>query len=106
MKIVSLVLIAAYLLLPAICLGHVFHIVPTECHLVDTIFNEAEGVPYGDNSEGETEERICSCEEHLPNPIFIDFTSAYLEFKLFPFEPELYLSGFLNRIFIPPEFSS
>jgi hypothetical protein len=100
MKIVSVILMLAYLMLPALCFGH-----PCDDLFADTQHSNAAGAP-SDNPPVEYDSDDCEagicCAGHLPatsNPLrYLGFTD-----KLLSHEPPLALPRIVYRIFVPPQ---
>jgi hypothetical protein len=104
MKIVSVILIMAYLMLPAICFGHpceMFSPDSQHCTIAPDASGECSFVYDTDNCE-----TACCCAGHLPLSAFTEIPYDYLTASLLPYEPQLALSRVTDRIFIPPQIFS
>jgi hypothetical protein len=99
MKIVSVMLIIAYLLLPALCFGHPCDDLSADAHHGAVELIQSDECPVGDSDNCET---ACCCAGHLPvspmDPCHLEFTK-----KTTSYEPCLALPRILARIFVPPE---
>jgi len=99
MKIVSVILMLAYLMLPALCFGH-----PCDDLFADAQHRSAAGAP-SDNSPVESDSDNCEagicCAGHLPAT---SIPLPYLSYagKLLSYEPPLALPRVIYRIFVPP----
>jgi len=100
MKIVSVILMLAYLMLPALCFGH-----PCDDLFADTQHSSAAGAP-SDNSPVEYDsdncEASCCCAGHLPAT---SIPLPYLGFsdKLLSYESPLALPRVIYSILVPPQ---
>jgi hypothetical protein len=101
MKIVSAIIIIAYLMLPAICFGH-----PCEMNsqksLHGTIASNAAGecpFDYGTDFC----ETTCCCAGHVPLSARVTIPYVVLIERQVPCEPRLALPRLLDRIVVPPE---
>ena len=100
MKIVSVILILAWLMLPALCFGH-----PCDDIFAETQHSSAADDP-SDMSPVEYDSDNCEasfcCAGHLPAT---SIPLPYLSFtdKLLSYEPPLALPRIVYRIFVPPQ---
>jgi len=100
-KIISSLLIIAYLMLPAICFGN-----PCETLSTNTTQGTAapdasgESPPAHDRDNCET---TCCCAGHVPLSAFSEIPYADLTAKLLPYRPQLALPRLIDRIFVPPQ---
>lgn len=101
MKIVSIVLILAYLVLPAICCGH-------QCELLaahsphGTVASDASGECPADH-DADNCETTCCCAGHLPLAAFAEIPAAGLIAGLAPHDPLLALPRLMDEIVVPPQ---
>lgn len=101
MKIVSLLLIIAYLLLPAVCFGHPCEELSANAQQ-SSIASEASG---GCPLDHDTDycETTCCCAGHLPLASFDKIPYADPADRLVSYEPQLALPRLIDRIFVPPQ---
>jgi hypothetical protein len=101
MKIVSVILIIVYLMLPVICFGHPCDMLSTNSQH-SAIASDASGeCPY--NHGTDCCETTCCCAGHFPLYTFTEVPYAGLTAKQSPYEPHLALPQFTDRIFVPPQ---
>lgn len=101
MKIVSIIMIIAYLTLPALCFGS-----PCEMLSADSQHcSVATDAPVDCPSDYDTDycETTCCCAGHVPLSEFRGIPKAGLIARLTPYEPRLALPGLMYRIFVPPQ---
>ena len=101
MKIVSVMLIIAYLMLPAICFGH-----PCELFSAHSTHDASASDASIDNSQlldTDDCETACCCAGHIPLSTIAEVTHAGLTDKLVPYEPHIALPQLIDRIFVPPQ---
>lgn len=99
MKVVSVILIIAYLLLPALCFGHPCDEFSAHADHSSIEITQCDESP-GDHSDNC--ETACCCAGHVPtsliHPPYFDITDHPLSK-----EPYLALPRMLDKIFVPPE---
>jgi hypothetical protein len=101
MKIMSVILIIAYLVLPAICFGHPCEILSSNS-LQSTVASDASGeCPF--NQDTVDCETTCCCAGHVPQSVFTIITHTGLSAKLLSNEPLHTLPRLIDRIFVPPQ---
>jgi hypothetical protein len=101
MKIISAILIVAYLMLPAICSGHPCDALSANSPQSITASDAPGECPLQhDTDECET---TCCCAGHLPLPAFMEISQAYPADRQQPYEPHLALPRLIDRIFVPPQ---
>jgi hypothetical protein len=101
MKILSVILIVAYLMLPALCFGH-----PCENFVSNTEQSEVVPDDSGDcpfNHDTDNCETTCCCAGHVPSSAFSKIPHNEMASKLLPYESLLALPRILDRIFVPPQ---
>lgn len=102
MKIVSVILIIAYLMLPAICFGHPCEMLSINSQHSTIASADASGeCPF--NHDTDYCETTCCCAGHVPLSTFMVIPSADLTAKQLPYEPRLALPRLIDRIFVPPQ---
>jgi hypothetical protein len=104
MKILSIILIIAYLLLPVLCFGH-----PCEMLISDVeqsmVVSDASGeCPF--NHDTDNCETTCCCAGHVHISSFSKIQYNELTSKQLPHESHLSLPQILDRIFVPPQNNS
>lgn len=101
MKIVSIILIIAYLTLPVLCLGHPCE--PLVEHSAQSlVVSEVPGecpLPH-DTDDCET---TCCCAGHVPLSSGAAITYAGVSAEKRQYEPYLALPRLIDRIFVPPQ---
>jgi len=101
MKVLSVILIIAYLMLPAICCGHPCEEFSANAEHGALFDNDSGGCPLShDTDDCET---TCCCAGHIPLSAFTEISHAELTAKLLPYKPRLALPRILDRIFVPPQ---
>jgi hypothetical protein len=101
MKIVAIILILAYLTLPALCLGH-----PCEPLLENSaqslVVSDVPGeCPFPhDTDDCET---TCCCAGHIQPSAGADIPYAGITVLMRQYEPYLALPRLIDRIFVPPQ---
>jgi hypothetical protein len=101
MKIVSVILIIAYLMLPAICFGHPCNQLSAgsaQNAAASDVSGEYPLAPDRDNCE-----TTCCCAGHVPLSAFTETPYAGLTARLLPYKPRLALPRLIDRIFVPPQ---
>jgi len=101
MKIVSVILIIAYLMLPALCFGHPCQRLSAD-HAQSTLASDASGecpLPH-DTDNCET---TCCCAGHIPLSAVTKIPYAELTSKLVLYESRLALPRLIDRIYVPPQ---
>jgi hypothetical protein len=101
MKIVSVILIIAYLMLPVLCFGQPGEFVSTGSQII-TVAPDAPGECPFDNDTDNCE-TTCCCAGHLPLSAFTEIPHADPAAGLLPYEPHLALPRLTGRIFVPPQ---
>ena len=100
MKIVSVILILAYLLFPALCFGHPCDDLFAGSQHSNDALAPSDNPPVAYDSDNC--EASCCCAGHLPaitiHPPYLSFTD-----KLLSYEPQLALPRIVYRIFVPPQ---
>jgi len=101
MKILSVILIIAYLMLPAICFGHPCEELSANAGHGALVDNDSGEYPLShDTDDCET---TCCCAGHIPLSTFTEISHAELTAKLLPYKQQLALPRILDRIFVPPQ---
>lgn len=101
MKVVSIILIVAYLMLPAVCFGH-----PCEMLSTNSLQSTIESAALGGcliNHGADNCETTCCCAGHVPLPTFTEIPYTVFTARFFPYEPHLALPRLIDRIFVPPQ---
>jgi hypothetical protein len=100
MKIISVILMLAYLMLPAICFGHPCDELSANAQHASSAVTQSDDCPV--NYDSDNCETTCCCAGHLPAS---SITPPYpsLTGKQLSYEPRLALPRILDRIFVPPQ---
>ena len=100
MKIIALILILAYLMLPAICFGHPCDGLSAHAEHSSSAFAQSDACPVDYDSDNC--ETTCCCAGHLPaSPIAPPQFSC--TGRQLSYEPQLALPRLLDRIVVPPQ---
>lgn len=101
MKMVSLILIIAYLMLPALCLGHPCE--PLFEHSTQSLI--ASDVPDECPLPHDTDdcETTCCCAEYVPLSAGITIAYVGIAVMLRQYEPYIALPRLIDRIVVPPQ---
>jgi hypothetical protein len=100
MKIVTVILILAYLTFPALCFGHPCDDLFAGSQHSRDAFAPSDNLPVA--SDSDNCETSCCCAGHLPAT---SVPAPYLSVtdKLLSYEPQLALPRVIYRIFVPPQ---
>ncbi len=104
MKIISLILIMLYLMLPVACLAHPCSSLGEIAHYdatVDIEVNQSTECPI--NHDDDNCETTCCCSGYTTASAFPEKTSPYSIVKYSPYEPYFALPRIIDRIFVPPQ---
>jgi hypothetical protein len=101
MKIISIILIIAYLMLPAICFGHPCAALATNPSQSALASDACDQCPL--NPDNDYCETTCCCAGHVPQSTAIRTPYADLTAKQMPYDPRLALPRLIDRIFVPPQ---
>jgi hypothetical protein len=102
-KIISLILILVYFLLPSMCYADPIELhvsSPTEI-IEPSASQQATDCP--ETTETDNCDTSCCCAGHTPLSAFTKIPYAFLTSKQLSFEPQLALPRLLDRIFVPPQ---
>jgi len=104
MKILSIIMIIAYLMLPAVCFGHPCEPfsphVPQEAIVSDSS-DTSDECPLTHGSD--YCETTCCCAGHVPASAFLEIHCAIMTAKQLSYESLLVLPRLVDRIFVPPQ---
>ena len=101
MKFLSILLIIAYLMLPAFCFGS-----PCEFHYENAEYScdvSDDADEYPANLDTDNCETTCCCAGHIPLTALTKISYPALTGKLLANESLLALPQILDRIFVPPQ---
>jgi hypothetical protein len=101
MKIVSVILIIAYLMLPAVCFGHPCGMNTTHAQHFAIASDDSAECPL--NHDTDYCETTCCCAGHVPFSAFSAIPYNGLTARLMPYEPGIALPRLIDRIFVPPQ---
>jgi len=101
MKILSVILIITYLMLPVICFGHPCETLSAHVEHGALVDNDSGEFPL--NHDTDNCETTCCCAGHIPLSTFSEISYAELSAKLLPYKPQLALPRILDRIVVPPQ---
>jgi hypothetical protein len=100
MKIAALIMIIAYLILPALCFGETCEPFSAQAqHSPSTCDHSDDVLP---NHDVDNCEKNCCCAGHVPLSLFRGIAYVEPAARLLPYEPRLALPRLIDRIFIPP----
>jgi hypothetical protein len=103
MKILSILLILLYLILPVTCLADpcAFHIESGNQETGDSISSsQSDECPLPHDTDDCT---TTCCSGHVPLSTFSKISYTILTARLLPYEPHLALPQLIDRIFVPPQ---
>jgi hypothetical protein len=103
MKIISIIIIVLYLVLPVACLAHPCSSLGEIAHfdaLVDIEADQSTGCPV--NHDDDNCETTCCCSVHTVTATLPALPSPYLKVAYSPYEPYLALPNVSFSIFVPP----
>ena len=104
MKILSVILIIAYLMLPVLCFGHPCELIVSDVEQSAVVSNDSAECPF--NHDTDNCETTCCCAGHVHVSSFSKIPYNELTTKLLPCESHLSLPQILDRIFVPPQNNS
>jgi hypothetical protein len=101
MKILSIILIIAYLMLPALCFSHPCEGLSAKTGHLTAVSADSGECPF--NNEADNCETTCCCAGHVPLSIVAEIEYVELASKLSPYESHRALPRILDRIIVPPQ---
>lgn len=104
MKIISIIIISLYLVLPVACWAHTCSSLGEIAHFdvtVDIEVDQSTKCPV--NQDDDDCETTCCCSGYTITSTLPALSSPYLEAEYSPYEPYLALPNFIERIFVPPQ---
>jgi hypothetical protein len=101
MKIVSAILIIAYLMLPAICFGHPCGMDSATAQHSAIVSGDSGECPF--NHEIDYCETTCCCAGHVPSSSFLEIPYTNVTAKLLSYESCMALPRLIDRIVVPPQ---
>lgn len=104
MKIISVILIIAYLVLPVLCFGHPCEMLISAVEQSVVVSDDSGECPF--NNDTDNCEATCCCAGHVHQSAFSKISYNELTSKLLPYESHLSLPQILDRIFVPPQNNS
>jgi hypothetical protein len=101
MKIIAVLLIISYLILPTICCGHPCDLLSQNSEQISIAFDSSSESPLQHITD--SCETTCCCAGHTPISTFTAIKYSPLTARQFPYEPDLALPRLIDRIFVPPQ---
>jgi hypothetical protein len=100
-KVVSALLIIAYLILPAICYGQPCEVLQSNSLQCTAASDHSGACPL--NQVTDNCESTCCCAGHILSGTLTKILYGDLASRLLPYEPDLVLPQLIDRIFVPPQ---
>jgi hypothetical protein len=101
MKLVSIILLIIYLILPAACFGHPCELPSVHAQHICALASDAGDFPA--DLDTDSCETTCCCAVYVPLSTTIVKASAEHTSRQLPYEPHLALPRLIDRIFVPPQ---
>lgn len=104
MRIISIIIIALYLMLPVACLAHPCSSLAEIAHFDATVDIETDQSPVCPlNHDDDDCETTCCCSGHTVTSAFPGIASPYIKVAFSQYDPYLSLPNIIDRIFVPPQ---
>jgi len=101
MKIIAILLIISYLVLPTICCAHPCEMLSQNSEQINIAYDSSGEYPLPHNID--SCETTCCCAGHTPISAFTAIKHNFLTSGQVPYEDDLALPRLIDRIFVPPQ---